>query len=283
MNIDVCIENLKIDNYHVKEKIIRISPITIFSNKDINLVNLIWYINNFHFFDFYKINDYELLSISKIISAVMENYKYNGSIDNDTILECIDFLNIILEYSKKEVISKIFKKHSNADIEKIYLKLNYDAEININSYFESDNIIHIIFTYKQRSFSSKVFFSRKIDIFFMVLENIFKILVNNNILNTLYVHDFKNIDLVNADKKNMPEMDFIFKLNEISQKEDIKKINNKLDLIKTFIKYYNHNIIINYFDDNEILDIILNNFNKRNFILVTDNEERLYSLIQKPE
>ncbi|MBW5389559.1 hypothetical protein, partial [Brachyspira hampsonii] len=261
MNIDVCIENLKIDNYHVKEKIVRISPITIFSNKDINLVNLIWYINNFHFFDFYKINDYELLSISKIISAVMENYKYNGSIDNDTILECIDFLNIILEYSKKEVISKIFKKHSNADIEKIYLKLNDDAEININSHFESDNIIHIIFTYKQRSFSSKVFFSRKIDIFFMVLENIFKILINNNILNTLYVHDFNNIDLVNADKKNMPEMDFIFKLNEISQKEDIKKINNKLDLIKTFIKYYNHNIIINYFDDNEILDIILNNFN----------------------
>ncbi|ELV04433.1 hypothetical protein [Brachyspira hampsonii] len=115
----------------------------------------------------------------------------------------------------------------------------------------------------------------------MVLENIFKILINNNILNTLYIHDFKNIDLVNADKKNMPEMDFIFKLNEISQKEDIKRINNKLDLIKTFIKYYNHNIIINYLEDNELLDIIVNNFNKRNFILVTNNEERLHSLIQK--
>ncbi|ELV04619.1 hypothetical protein H263_15157, partial [Brachyspira hampsonii 30599] len=43
------------------------------------MVNLIWYINNFHFFDFYRINDYELLSISKIISAIMENDKYNGN------------------------------------------------------------------------------------------------------------------------------------------------------------------------------------------------------------
>ncbi|WP_239650261.1 hypothetical protein [Brachyspira hyodysenteriae] len=215
MNISVYIENLKIENYYLKEKEIKISPITIFSKKDFNLVNLIWYINNFRFFDFYKINDYELLSISKIISAIMENYKYNGSIDNDIILECIDFLNNILEFSKKEIVSKIFKEHSNTDIEKIYLKLNYDAKINISSYFESDNIINIIFMYKQKSFSSKIFFSRKIDIFFTVIENIFKILINNNILNTLYISDFQNIDLVNADRKNMPEMDFIFKLNEI--------------------------------------------------------------------
>ena len=279
MNISVYIENLKIDDYHVKEKEIKISPITIFSKKDINIANLIWYINNFHFFDFYKINDYELLSISKIISAIMENYKYNGSIDNDMILECLDFLNDILEFSKKEILLKIFKGHSNIDIEKIYLKLNYNAEININSFFESDNIINIIFTYNKKSFSAKVLFSRKIDIFFIVLENIFKILINNNILNTLYIYDFTNIDLVNADKKNMPEMDFIFKLNEISQKENIQSINNKLDLIKTFIKYYNHNIIIEYFEDKELLNIISNNINRRNFLLVSNNAEDLNSLI----
>ncbi|TVL63651.1 hypothetical protein [Brachyspira hyodysenteriae] len=279
MNISVYIENLKIENYYLKEKEIKISPITIFSKKDFNLVNLIWYINNFRFFDFYKINDYELLSISKIISAIMENYKYNGSIDNDTILECIDFLNNILEFSKKEIVSKIFKEHSNTDIEKIYLKLNYDAEINISSYFESDNIINIIFMYKQKSFSSKIFFSRKIDIFFTVIENIFKILINNNILNTLYISDFQNIDLVNANKKDMPEMDFIFKLNEISQKENIQNINNKLDLIKTFMKYYNHNIMIEYFEDEELLNIISNNINKRNFLLVSDNMENLNNLI----
>lgn len=279
MNISVYIENLKIEDYYLKEKEIKISPITIFSKKDFHLVNLIWYINNFHFFDFYKINDYELLSISKIISAIMENYKYNGSIDNDTILECIDFLNSILEFSKKEIVSKIFKEHSNTDIEKIYLKLNYDAEINISSYFESDNIINIIFMYKQKSFSSKIFFSRKIDIFFTVIENIFKILINNNILNTLYISDFQNIDLVNADRKNMPEMDFIFKLNEISQKENIQNINNKLDLIKTFMKYYNHNIIIEYFENKELLNIISNNINKRNFLLVSDNMENLNNLI----
>ncbi|KLI18772.1 hypothetical protein [Brachyspira hyodysenteriae] len=279
MNISVYIENLKIENYYLKEKEIKISPITIFSKKDFNLVNLIWYINNFRFFDFYKINDYELLSISKIISAIMENYKYNGSIDNDTILECIDFLNNILEFSKKEIVSKIFKEYSNTDIEKIYLKLNYDAEINISSYFESDNIINIIFIYKQKSFSSKIFFSRKIDIFFTVIENIFKILINNNILNTLYISDFQNIDLVNANKKDMPEMDFIFKLNEISQKENIQNINNKLDLIKTFMKYYNHNIIIEYFENKELLNIISNNINKRNFLLVSDNIENLNNLI----
>ena len=279
MNISVYIENLKIDDYHVKEKEIKISPITIFSKKDINIANLIWYINNFHFFDFYKINDYELLSISKIISAIMENYKYNGSIDNDMILECIDFLNNILEFSKKEIVSKIFKEHRNTDIDKLYLKLNYNAEININSFFESDNIINIIFTYNKKSFSAKVLFSRKIDIFFIVLENIFKILINNNILNTLYIYDFTNIDLVNADKKNMPEMDFIFKLNEISQKENIQSINNKLDLIKTFIKYYNHNIIIEYFEDKELLNIISNNINRRNFLLVSNNAEDLNSLI----
>ncbi|MEI0700144.1 hypothetical protein R4K92_14610 [Brachyspira intermedia] len=281
MNISVYIENLKIDDYHVKEKEIKISPITIFSKKDINIANLIWYINNFHFFDFYKINDYELLSISKIISAIMENYKYNGSIDNDMILECLDFLNDILEFSKKEILLKIFKGHSNIDIEKIYLKLNYNAEININSFFESDNIINIIFTYNKKSFSAKVLFSRKIDIFFIVLENIFKILINNNILNTLYIYDFTNIDLANADKKNMPEMDFIFKLNEISQKENIQSINNKLDLIKTFIKYYNHNIIIEYFEDKELLNIISNNINRRNFLLVSDDIENLNSLISK--
>ncbi|MEI0796721.1 hypothetical protein R4Q14_00115 [Brachyspira intermedia] len=281
MNISVYIENLKIDDYHVKEKEIKISPITIFSKKDINIANLIWYINNFHFFDFYKINDYELLSISKIISAIMENYKYNGSIDNDMILECLDFLNDILEFSKKEILLKIFKGHNNIDIEKIYLKLNYNAEININSFFESDNIINIIFTYNKKSFSAKVLFSRKIDIFFIVLENIFKILINNNILNTLYIYDFTNIDLANADKKNMPEMDFIFKLNEISQKENIENINNKLDLIKIFMKYYNHNIIIEYFEDKELLNIISNNINRRNFLLVSNNAEDLNSLISK--
>lgn len=209
----------------------------------------------------------------------MENYKYNGSIDNDMILECIDFLNSILEFSKKEIVSKIFKEHGNTDIDKLYLKLNYNAEININSFFESDNIINIIFTYNKKSFSSKVLFSRKIDIFFMVLENIFKILINNNILNTSYIYDFTNIDLANADKKNIPEMDFIFKLNEISQKENIENINNKLDLIKIFMKYYNHNIMIEYFEDKELSNIISSNLNRRNFLLVYDNAEDLNSLI----
>ena len=279
MNISICIENLKIDDYHVKEKEIKISPITIFPKKDIHIANLIWYINNFHFFDFYKINDYESLSISKIISAIMENYKYNGSIDNDMILECVDFLNDILEFSKKEILFKIFKEHSNTNIDKLYLKLNYNAEININSFFEPDNIINIIFTYNKKSFSSKVLFSRKIDIFFIVLENIFKILINNNILNTSYIYDFTNIDLANADKKNIPEMDFIFKLNEISQKENIENINNKLDLIKIFMKYYNHNIMIEYFEDKELSNIISSNLNRRNFLLVYDNAEDLNSLI----
>ena len=77
----------------------------------------------------------------------------------------------------------------------------------------------------------------------------------------------------------MPEMDFIFKLNEISQKENIQSINNKLDLIKTFIKYYNHNIIIEYFEDKELLNIISNNINRRNFLLVSNNAEDLNSLI----
>lgn len=277
--MNIYIKNLKIDDYNVKEKEIKISPVTIFPKKDIYITNLIWYINNFHFFDFYKINDYELLSISKIISAIMENYKYNGSIDNDMILECIDFLNSILEFSKKEIVSKIFKEHGNTDIDKLYLKLNYNAEININSFFESDNMINIIFTYNKKSFSSKVLFSRKIDIFFIVLENIFKILINNNILNTSYIYDFTNIDLANADKKNIPEMDFIFKLNEISQKENIENINNKLDLIKIFMKYYNHNIMIEYFEDKELSNIISSNLNRRNFLLVYDNTEDLNSLI----
>lgn len=277
--MNIYIKNLKIDDYNVKEKEIKISPVTIFPKKDIYITNLIWYINNFHFFDFYKINDYELLSISKIISAIMENYKYNGSIDNDMILECIDFLNSILEFSKKEIVSKIFKEHGNTDIDKLYLKLNYNAEININSFFESDNIINIIFTYNKKSFSSKVLFSRKIDIFFIVLENIFKILINNNILNTSYIYDFTNIDLANADKKNISEMDFIFKLNEISQKENIENINNKLDLIKIFMKYYNHNIMIEYFEDKELSNIISSNLNRRNFLLVYDNAEDLNSLI----
>ena len=277
--MNIYIKNLKIDDYNVKEKEIKISPVTIFPKKDIYITNLIWYINNFHFFDFYKINDYELLSISKIISAIMENYKYNGSIDNDMILECIDFLNSILEFSKKEIVSKIFKEHSNTNIDKLYLKLNSNAEININSFFESDNIINIIFTYNKKSFSAKVLFSRKIDIFFIVLENIFKILINNNILNTSYIYDFTNIDLANADKKNIPEMDFIFKLNEISQKENIENINNKLDLIKIFMKYYNHNIMIEYFEDKELSNIISSNLNRRNFLLVYDNAEDLNSLI----
>ena len=157
-------------------------------------------------------------------------------------------------------------------------------EININSFFESDNIINIIFTYNKKSFSAKVLFSRKIDIFFIVLENIFKILINNNILNTSYIYNFTNIDLANADKKNMPEMDFIFKLNEISQKENIENINNKLDLIKIFMKYYNHNIMIEYFEDKELSNIISSNLNRRNFLLVSDisdNREDLNSLISK--
>ena len=79
----------------------------------------------------------------------------------------------------------------------------------------------------------------------------------------------------------MPEMDFIFKLNEISQKENIQSVNNKSDLIKIFMKYYNHNIMIEYFEDKELLNIISNNINRMNFILVSDNAEDLNSLISK--
>lgn len=74
-------------------------------------------------------------------------------------------------------------------------------------------------------------------------------------------------------------MDFIFKLNEISQKENIENINNKLDLIKIFMKYYNHNIMIEYFEDKELSNIISSNLNRRNFLLVYDNAEDLNSLI----
>lgn len=264
MNISVCIESLKIDGYYIKEKEINISPITIFSENDIHLASLIWYINNFHFFEFYRINDYELLLISKKISGIMENYQYNTVIDNDMIAECIDFINDILESAKKEIIHKIF--HNNTDIEKIYLKLNNDSEINISSAYESDNIINVIFTYNQKSFSSKVFFSSKIDIFIMVLENIFKILINNNILNTSYIYDLKDIDLENPESMNMPIRDFIFKIKEISYKENINNLNTKSDLIKTFIKYYNHNIIIENFSSDE--NIISDEIRKRNFILI---------------
>ena len=271
MNTSICIRNLKIDNYNIKEKEINLYPITIFNNNDNYLLSLIWYINNCHFFEFYRINDYELLSISKIISAIMENYKNQSNIDNNTILECINFVNDILYANKKKIISKIFVENDNIDIEKIYLKTNSDYEININSSFESDNIINIIFTYKNKSFSSNAFFSRKIDIFIMVLENILKILFNNNILSTLYIadYDFKNIDLENANKKNMPLRDFIFKINEIKNKESISNIKNRFDLIKIFMKYYNQNIIIENFNYNELINIIDDNSNK-NLLLGCD-------------
>ncbi|WP_239650262.1 hypothetical protein [Brachyspira hyodysenteriae] len=45
------------------------------------------------------------------------------------------------------------------------------------------------------------------------------------------------------------------------------------------MKYYNHNIMIEYFEDEELLNIISNNINKRNFLLVSDNMENLNNLI----
>ncbi|WP_300366188.1 hypothetical protein [Brachyspira sp.] len=268
MNISLCIENFKIDNYNIKEKEINIYPITVFSNDDNYLLNLIWYINNCHFFEFYRINDYELLSISKIISGIMENYQYQANIDNNMILECIDFTNDIIYSNKNKIISKIFIENKNIDIEKIYLKPNSNYEININSNFETDEIINIIISFEGKSFLSKIFFSRKIDIFMMVLENILKILLNKNISSTLYIADynFENINLDTASKKNMPLRDFIFKINEISQKENLSNIKTRFDLIKIFMKYYNHNIIIE--NCNEFNDII--NDNKNNLLLSLD-------------
>lgn len=278
MNISICIKNFKIDNYNIKEKEINIYPITVFSNDDNYLLNLIWYINNCMFFEFYRINDYELLSISKIISGIMENYNYQNNIDNNTIIECINFINDILDSNKKKIISKIFLEHNDIDIEEIYLKPNYNYEININSNFENDNIINIIFSFEGISLSSKLFFSRKIDIFITVLENILKILLNKNISSTLYISDynFKNIDLENADKKNMPLMDFIFKINEISKKYDLSIIKNRLDLIKAFTNYYNHNMIIE--NCNEFNDII-NNYSNKNNLLLSFSSDKLNNII----
>lgn len=278
MNISICIKNFKIDNYNIKEKEINIYPITIFSNDDNYLLNLIWYINNCMFFEFYRINDYELLSISKIISGIMENDNYQNNIDNNTIIECINFINDILDTNKKKIISKIFLEHNDIDIEEIYLKSNYNYEININSNFENDNIINIIFSFEGISLSSKLFFSRKIDIFITVLENILKILLNKNISSTLYISDynFKNIDLENADKKNMPLRDFMFKINEISKKYDLSNIKNRLDLIKTFTNYYNHNMIIE--NCNEFSDII-NNYSNKNNLLLSFSSDKLNNII----
>lgn len=278
MNISICIKNFKIDNYNIKEKEINIYPITVFSNDDNYLLNLIWYINNCMFFEFYRINDYELLSISKIISGIMENYNYQNNIDNNTIIECINFINDILDSNKKKIISKIFLEHNDIDIEEIYLKPNYNYEININSNFENDNIINIIFSFEGISLSSKLFFSRKIDIFITVLENILKILLNKNISSTLYISDynFKNIDLENADKKNMPLMDFMFKINEISKKYDLSNIKNRLDLIKTFTNHYNHNMIIE--NCNEFSDII-NNYSNKNNLLLSFSSDKLNNII----
>ncbi|WP_295163194.1 hypothetical protein [uncultured Brachyspira sp.] len=273
MSISICAENLKIDNYSIRQKDINIRPVSVFSNNDIYLINLVWYIINCRFFEFYRINDYELLSLSKIVSGIIEHSRYSEIINNDAILECIEFANDIIENNKKNITDKIFAENKFISINRLYLKSNSFNEIYISSDFEAYNIINIIFTYNKKSFSAKAFFSRKIDVFIAVLENILKILINNNILNTLYIADYNYRDLENISikDKNISSTDFIFKIKEISKKYDLPNIKNRLDLINIFLKYCNHNIIIENINADELGSIIENEAKKRNFLLICRN------------
>lgn len=270
--MNIFIKYFNIDNYYINDKEISIYPLTIFSYKDNYLLNLIWYISDFHFFEFYRINDYELLSISKIISGIMEHDKYDAIINNNMILECINFINDVLNNNRDKILSKLFKENYIKYIDDIYLKLDYHCELSITSFFERDDIINIIFTFNEKSFSSKIFFSRKIDIFTSILENIFRILFNNNIFRNLYIADcnFNNITLEDAAIKNMNIMDFIFKINEIKIKENVSDYNmfNRNDLIQLFLKNYNHNIIIENFES-------INNFVNLFYRYISNNEKNI--------
>ena len=275
----IYIKNLEIDNKCFEEKEITIYPLNIISTEYNYIYDIVWYITDFHFFNFYRINDYETLLISKIISGIIEHYQYSAYIDNEMLIECVDFVNEILDNNKNNILKTLFAEHSHLNIEKLNIKYDSINSININSSFNDDsNIIEIIFIYNEKSFSSKVFFSRKIDVFISVLQSIIKILLTNNLYGNVYIsdYDFYNVDLENANSKNLYTRDFIFKVNELSIKEDFNNIKNRNDLIEIFFKYYNSNMFIENFSLEEsnkyLIDIFKSRIKSgRNIYITTDN------------
>lgn len=293
----IYIKNFIIDNNVVEEeKEISLYPLTLISNKYNYLANLIWYISDLHFFEFYKVNDYEIMSISKTISGIIEHYEYSAVIDNSMIIECIDFVNDILEKNKDNILNKLFPENRNKSIEKLSILCTSDNNININSVFNDEsNIIDIVFIYNNSfSFSSRAFFSRKIDIFIFVIEHIIKILITGNIYRNAYIADYNDFNFDYAIKKNMAVRDFIYKVHEINLKENNNKenIKNRYELIKMFFKNYNSfNVFIENFsfleeeikkeeNRNDLIDLFLETINrKRNIFITYDDINNVNSLI----
>lgn len=284
----IYIKNFEIDNKCFEEKEISIYPLNIIPSEYNYIYDIVWYITDFHFFDFYRINDYEILLISKVISGIIEHYQYSACIDNEMLIECVDFVNEVLNNNKNNILKTLFNEHSRLNIEKLNIKYDAVNNININSSFNNEsNIIDIIFIYNGKSFSSKVFLSRKIDVFISVLQSIIKILLTNNLYSNVYISDynFYNIDLENANKKNLYTRDFIFKVNELSIKEDFSYIKNRNDLIEIFFKYYNSNIFIENFSLEEsnkyLIDIFNNRINSgRNIYIITDDTKRFEDIFK---
>lgn len=296
----IYIKNFIIDNSVIEEKEISLYPLTLISNKYNYLANLIWYISDLHFFEFYKVNDYEIMSISKTISGIIEHYEYSAVIDNNMIIECIDFVNDILEENKDNILNKLFPENQNKSIEKLSILCNSDNHININSVFNDEsNIIDIVFIYNNSfSFSSRAFFSRKIDIFIFVIEHIIKILLTGNIYRNAYIADYDDFNFDYAIKKNMAVRDFIYKVHEISLRDNNNKennnynIKNRYELIKMFLKNYNSfNVFVENFsfieeeikkeeNSNNLIDSFLETINrKRNIFITYDDINDLNSLI----
>ncbi|WP_157154297.1 hypothetical protein [Brachyspira murdochii] len=282
----IYIKNFIIDNNVIEEeKEISVYPLTLISNKYNYLANLIWYISDLHFFEFYKVNDYEIMSISKTISGIIEHYQYSAVIDNSMIVECIDFVNDILEKNKDNILNKLFPENRNKSIEKLSILCTSDNNININSVFNDEsNIIDIVFIYNNSfSFSSRAFFSRKIDIFIFVIEHIIKILITGNIYRNAYIADYNDFNFDYAIKKNMAVRDFIYKVHEINLKENNNKenIKNRYELIKMFFKNYNSfNVFIENFsfleeeikkeeNSNDLIDLFLETINRKRNIFIT--------------
>ncbi|PCG20784.1 hypothetical protein [Brachyspira sp. G79] len=298
----IYIKNFIIDNNVIEEeKEISLYPLIFISNKYNYLANLIWYISDLHFFEFYKVNDYEIMSISKTISGIIEHYQYSTVIDNNMIIECIDFVNDILEKNKDNILNKLFPENKNKSIEKLLISCTSDNNININSTFNDEsNIIDIVFIYNNSfSFSSRAFFSRKIDIFIFVIEHIIKILLTGNIYRNAYIADYNDFNFDYAVKKNMAVRDFIYKVHEMNLKENNKNnnkensnIKNRYELIKMFFKHYNSfNIFIENFslleeeikkeeNNNDLIDLFLETINrKRNIFITYDDINYLNNLI----
>ena len=295
----IYIKNFIIDNSVIEEKEISVYPLTLISNKYNYLDNLIWYISDLHFFEFYKVNDYEIMSISKTISGIIEHYEYSAVIDNNMIIECIDFVNDILEENKDNILNKLFPENQNKSIEKLSILCTSDNHININSVFNDEsNIIDIVFIYNNSSsFSSRAFFSRKIDIFIFVIEHIIKILLTGNIYRNAYIADYDDFNFDYAIKKNMAVRDFIYKVHEISLRDNNNKennnynIKNRYELIKMFFKNYNSfNTFIENFsfleeikkeeNRNDLIDLFLETIRgKRNIFITYDDINDLNSLI----